>query len=52
MRYGISLPNASDCDARAAGELAHMAEEAGWDAVFLEDYQKRPAECPCLSPWG
>jgi hypothetical protein len=26
MRYGISLPTAGECDARAAGELARIAE--------------------------
>jgi alkanesulfonate monooxygenase SsuD/methylene tetrahydromethanopterin reductase-like flavin-dependent oxidoreductase (luciferase family) len=53
MRYGISLPNAGECDARAAGELAHIAEAAGWDAIFLEDYivYQGVAGMPTHDPW-
>ncbi len=39
MRYGLTLPNGGiAADARTLGELAHIAEESGWDGVFLEDY--------------
>lgn len=39
MRYGLTLPNGGEWgDARVLGDLAHLAEEAGWDGVFLEDY--------------
>ena len=38
MKYGLCLPNAGVCDPRTLGELARRAEEAGWDAVFIEDY--------------
>ena len=39
MRYGLNLPNGGACaDAHTLAELAHDAEEAGWDGVFLEDY--------------
>jgi alkanesulfonate monooxygenase SsuD/methylene tetrahydromethanopterin reductase-like flavin-dependent oxidoreductase (luciferase family) len=39
MRYALTLPNGGEC----AGlhfllELAEFAEEAGWEAIFLEDY--------------
>ncbi|HEY3191131.1 MAG TPA: LLM class flavin-dependent oxidoreductase [Solirubrobacteraceae bacterium] len=38
MRYGLSLPAAGACDARALGDLAALAEASGWDGVMLEDY--------------
>ena len=39
MRYGLSLPNGGVCgDARVLAELGILAEEAGWDGVFVEDY--------------
>jgi alkanesulfonate monooxygenase SsuD/methylene tetrahydromethanopterin reductase-like flavin-dependent oxidoreductase (luciferase family) len=38
VRYGLCLPNAAPCDPLVIGELARRAEDAGWDAVFLEDY--------------
>lgn len=38
MRYGLTLPNVGPCDARTLAELASIAEEAGWDGIFLEDY--------------
>src|SRR5215213_1509431 len=39
MKYGLELPNAGACgDARMLADLAALAEESGWDGVFLEDY--------------
>ncbi len=39
MRYGLSLPAAGKCgDPASLAELARLAEAAGWDGVFLEDY--------------
>lgn len=39
MRYGLSLASAGAYgDARTLGKLAQLAEESGWDGVFLEDY--------------
>lgn len=39
MRYGLSMASAGAYgDARTLGELAHLAEESGWDGIFLEDY--------------
>jgi alkanesulfonate monooxygenase SsuD/methylene tetrahydromethanopterin reductase-like flavin-dependent oxidoreductase (luciferase family) len=39
MQYGLNLPNGGECgDARTLAELAQLAEAAGWDGVFLEDY--------------
>ena len=38
MRYCLNLPNGGGGgDPRSLGELAALAEDAGWDAVLLED---------------
>ena len=51
LRYGLSLPNGGECgDARFLLELAELAERAGWDGLFLEDYvsyQGDPHEPTC-----
>lgn len=39
MRYAINIPNYGVIgDARALAELAHEAEESGWDGFFLWDH--------------
>lgn len=40
MKFGISIPNfgAGYADARLVAELAHEAEEAGWDGFFVWDH--------------
>ncbi len=39
MKFGLTLPNAGvGGDARTLAEFARVAEAAGWDGVFLEDY--------------
>lgn len=39
MRYAISLPNGGNwSEGRILAELAQIAEDSGWDGVFLEDY--------------
>jgi alkanesulfonate monooxygenase SsuD/methylene tetrahydromethanopterin reductase-like flavin-dependent oxidoreductase (luciferase family) len=39
MKYALSLPNGRACGHPAKlAEFARIAEESGWDAVFLEDY--------------
>jgi alkanesulfonate monooxygenase SsuD/methylene tetrahydromethanopterin reductase-like flavin-dependent oxidoreductase (luciferase family) len=39
MRYAINIPNFGAIgDARALAELAHEAEESGWDGFFLWDH--------------
>jgi alkanesulfonate monooxygenase SsuD/methylene tetrahydromethanopterin reductase-like flavin-dependent oxidoreductase (luciferase family) len=54
MRYGLTLPNGGIAgDARTLGEFAHIAEESGWDGVFLEDYivWQGHEEVPTYDPW-
>jgi alkanesulfonate monooxygenase SsuD/methylene tetrahydromethanopterin reductase-like flavin-dependent oxidoreductase (luciferase family) len=54
MRYGLTLPNAGEGgDPRTLGELALLAEEAGWDGIFLEDYivWQGHSEVPTYDPW-
>jgi alkanesulfonate monooxygenase SsuD/methylene tetrahydromethanopterin reductase-like flavin-dependent oxidoreductase (luciferase family) len=54
MRYCLNLPNAGACgDARTLAEFAAIAEEAGWDAVFLEDYiiYQNRQDIPAYDPW-
>jgi alkanesulfonate monooxygenase SsuD/methylene tetrahydromethanopterin reductase-like flavin-dependent oxidoreductase (luciferase family) len=39
MQYGVTLPlSGFDGDVQRLIEAAHIAEEEGWDGVFLEDY--------------
>jgi alkanesulfonate monooxygenase SsuD/methylene tetrahydromethanopterin reductase-like flavin-dependent oxidoreductase (luciferase family) len=39
MKYGLELPNGGPCgDPLRLAEFAEVAEAAGWDGVFLEDY--------------
>ena len=55
MRYGLALPTGGECgDPRFLLELAILAEQAGWDGVFLEDYvcyQGDPAR-PTCNTWA
>jgi alkanesulfonate monooxygenase SsuD/methylene tetrahydromethanopterin reductase-like flavin-dependent oxidoreductase (luciferase family) len=54
MQYGLALPTGGECgDPRFLADLAALAEEAGWDGVFLEDYicfQGDPV-APTCDPW-
>src|SRR5258708_12646291 len=54
MRYSLNLESGGACaDARTLAELAHDAEEAGWDGVFLEDYilYQGVSSTPTFDPW-
>ncbi len=54
MQYGINFPNGgAHHDPRTLAELAHLAEEAGWDGVFLEDYLvwQGHQDVPTYDPW-
>jgi hypothetical protein len=56
MRFGINLPNMGVCgDARTLAELAHDAEEAGWDGLFVWDSlfvkMEDARNDPTCDPW-
>ena len=56
MRYAIGFPIAGPLggDPRSVAELAWIAEQAGWDAVFLEDYLVHhiaPGRVAVSDPW-
>jgi alkanesulfonate monooxygenase SsuD/methylene tetrahydromethanopterin reductase-like flavin-dependent oxidoreductase (luciferase family) len=51
MQYGLEIGAAGRCDARALGELARLAEEAGWDGIFLEDYIVHWSGQETHDPW-
>jgi alkanesulfonate monooxygenase SsuD/methylene tetrahydromethanopterin reductase-like flavin-dependent oxidoreductase (luciferase family) len=39
VRYALNLPSGGVCgDPRVLAEFARVAEDAGWDAILLEDY--------------
>jgi alkanesulfonate monooxygenase SsuD/methylene tetrahydromethanopterin reductase-like flavin-dependent oxidoreductase (luciferase family) len=54
MKYGLDMASAGAAgDAQTMGELAHIAEESGWEGIFLEDYivwQSHP-DIPTYDPW-
>ncbi len=56
MQYGIVLPTMGQGgDARTIADLAHDAEEAGWDGVFIWDCmsikREDPADDATYDPW-
>jgi alkanesulfonate monooxygenase SsuD/methylene tetrahydromethanopterin reductase-like flavin-dependent oxidoreductase (luciferase family) len=52
MRYSIDIPNFGDfADPRLTAEIAHDAEEAGWDAIWVWDHVQRDAGVPYADPW-
>ena len=54
MRYALNLPiGGPAADPRRLGELAAVAEDAGWDAVFVEDYivYQNRQDVPTFDPW-
>jgi Luciferase-like monooxygenase len=54
VKYGLALASAGAAgDARSMGELAHAAEDSGWDGVFLEDYivWQGHQDVPTYDPW-
>lgn len=53
MQYGVFIPNFK-CygEARAVAELAHEAEDAGWDGLFIWDHvNRREAMGDVVDPW-
>jgi alkanesulfonate monooxygenase SsuD/methylene tetrahydromethanopterin reductase-like flavin-dependent oxidoreductase (luciferase family) len=56
MRYGVYVPHFGPySDARVLADLAHEAEEAGWDGFFLWDQVSKttltPGADPMVDPW-
>jgi probable F420-dependent oxidoreductase len=54
MHYALNLPIGGVCgDPRILAEFAALAEEAGWDAVLLEDYivYQGHQDWPTCDPW-
>jgi alkanesulfonate monooxygenase SsuD/methylene tetrahydromethanopterin reductase-like flavin-dependent oxidoreductase (luciferase family) len=54
MHYGLTLPNGGTCgDICLLTELGCLAEAAGWDGVFLEDYivHQGAGPIPTCDPW-
>lgn len=50
MKFGFYTPNFGFCgDARVLAELAHEAEEAGWDGFFIWDHLQVIE--PAVDPW-
>ena len=54
MRYELGIPTTCpNGDFRVLVELAVLAEEAGWDTIFLEDYitHWHAKDAPTCDPW-
>lgn len=54
MKFGVTLPiTGVDGDVRQIAECAALAEQAGWDAVWIEDYivSFGGAKEPVFDPW-
>ncbi|MFQ5818911.1 MAG: LLM class flavin-dependent oxidoreductase [Candidatus Heimdallarchaeota archaeon] len=53
MRYGIGVVPAGEVDVHALAELAHLAEDVGWDGFFIEDYITHwmAPDAPTVDPW-
>lgn len=54
MHYGLYIPNfGAQTSARARAELAHEAEDAGWDGFFIWDHilGSKSLRLPMVDPW-
>jgi alkanesulfonate monooxygenase SsuD/methylene tetrahydromethanopterin reductase-like flavin-dependent oxidoreductase (luciferase family) len=52
LRHGLFLPPFDElADPRALAELARLAEDRGWDGIFLWDHVMRPEVRPVADPW-
>jgi alkanesulfonate monooxygenase SsuD/methylene tetrahydromethanopterin reductase-like flavin-dependent oxidoreductase (luciferase family) len=54
MRFGVTLGAAGEGrDPRGMAALAQLAEQSGWDGIFLEDYlvYQGRADLPTYDPW-
>ncbi len=52
MQYGLNMPNGG-LDPNTIADFAALAEEAGWEGIFLEDYiiWQGQQEVPTYDPW-
>jgi alkanesulfonate monooxygenase SsuD/methylene tetrahydromethanopterin reductase-like flavin-dependent oxidoreductase (luciferase family) len=53
MKYAIGVVPAGEVNVHALAELGHLAEEAGWDGFFIEDYITHwtAPDVPTIDPW-
>lgn len=52
MRFAINLPAFhAYADVRALADLAHEAEEMGWDGFFIWDHMQTEPNGPTADPW-
>lgn len=52
MLYGLDISAVGKCgDPRSMAEFAHVAEQSGWDGIFLEDYVFFWAGGETYDPW-
>jgi alkanesulfonate monooxygenase SsuD/methylene tetrahydromethanopterin reductase-like flavin-dependent oxidoreductase (luciferase family) len=52
MKYALNTSNFGNCgDVRLLAEIAHQAEDAGWDAYFVWDHVHWPNMEPIVDPW-
>lgn len=52
MRYGLDVANLGElADPRRVVELAQVAEQAGWDGLFMWDHLGFAWEMPSADPW-
>jgi len=52
MKYALDLPNfGAFGDARTVAEMAVLAEQAGWDGLFIWDHLIRNIHTPVVDPW-
>ena len=52
MKSAIYVPNFGlGGDARTLADLASLAEQNDWDAMFIWDHLQWPNSEPCVDPW-
>ncbi|MBT3535193.1 MAG: LLM class flavin-dependent oxidoreductase [Rhodospirillaceae bacterium] len=52
MKYAVQIPNFGLVgEARILADLAALAEEHHWDAMFIWDHLQWPNSEPCVDPW-
>lgn len=53
MKHAIGVVPAGEVDVHALAELGQLAEQAGWDGFFIEDYLTHWAgpDIPTVDPW-